>query len=559
MNKNIPLGQLLISNGYISEKQLERALEVQKKVPDKRLGDILIELDYVTEKNMLECLSSKVNSPFINLKNYKINQKAVKLVSETFARAHKIIPIDFDDNVLIIATSDPLNFYIFDEINVMTGHEVKTVLSVKEDIFKAIDTNYSDSVVQRAVENINKTFETDDLDKDLILAGDNIEGTPTVKIVSTLISQAALKGASDIHIEPSKHDLNVRIRVDGDLLHHATMRIAAHNSIVTRIKILSGLNIAEKRIPQDGGFHFESGNINVDLRVSILPTIYGEKVVLRLLNNANVAPLNIKQVGLNESDLGHIKEILKTPNGIILVTGPTGSGKTTTLYALINELIHKNNNIITVEDPVERPIDGVSQVQVNNKAGLTFANALRSILRQDPDIIMIGEIRDNETAEIAIRSSITGHLVLGSIHTNDSIATIARLIDMGIEPYLVGASLSGIIAQRLVKLLCPHCKEKYELSVKEKLLLNSKTDYLYRPVGCDKCNYSGYSGRKGIYEIVKVDGNLREMIAKGSTIHEMQEYQRKKQTKFLKDSIMELTINGETSISELEKIVYSVD
>lgn len=559
MKKNIPLGQLLLNDGYITQKQLDRALEVQKRMPDKRLGDILIDLDYVSEENMLGALSERLKSPLANLKNCAVDRTAVNLITESYARANGVIPIGFEENALMVAVNDPLNFYIIDELKVITSYEIKTLLCSKEDIKLAIDKYYSDETVKNAVDNINRTYARESADSGLSAVGDRIGGAPAVAVVNTIIYQAIIKGASDIHIEPFKEKLTVRIRINGDLVNYSTMNIEAHNSVTSRLKILAGINIAEKRLPQDGGFRFESGNVRADIRVSTLPTIYGEKIVLRLLNTGNRPSYSLRQIGIGEKDLEKIKRMMKMPNGIILAAGPTGSGKTTTLYAVLSELIKNSVNIITVEDPVERPVEGVNQVQINNKAGLTFAGALRSILRQDPDIIMIGEIRDSETAEIGIRASITGHLVLGSIHTNDSVSTIARLIDMGVEPYMVGASISGIISQRLVKKLCPHCKEKYHLSESQKLLLEGRADTLYRPVGCNKCGYTGYTERTGIYEVVEADGRMKEMISKGSSIHDIREYEIKKGMKLLKESAVEMALSGETSFEEVEKIIYSAE
>ncbi len=558
MKKSIPIGQLLLSTGHITKKQLDRALEVQKKMPDKRIGDILIELDYVSEENMLKSLSKRVNSPLLDLKSYAVDVNALNTLNESYARKNRVVPIDFQSGHLVVVTNDPLNFYVLDEIQVLTGYPVKTMLAPKKEIELAIDKYYSESVVKSAVDNINRTFNKDE-SNELTAMGIRIEGAPTVTIVNTIIYQASLRGASDIHIEPFKNNLLVRIRIDGDLIEHTNMNIGAHNSIVTRLKLLGGMNIAEKRLPQDGGFHFDFNEVHTDIRISTLPTIFGEKVVMRLLNIANKTAFNINQIGIDKSRLEKLKKMLKIPNGILLVTGPTGSGKTTTLYAMLNELIKKSINIVTIEDPVERPVEGINQVQINVKAGMTFSSALRSILRQDPDIIMIGEIRDRETAEIGVRASITGHLVLGSIHTNDSASTIARLIDMGIEPYMVGASLSGIISQRLVKKLCPYCKQKYSLSENEKILMEGRTDELYRPVGCERCDYTGYMGRTGIYEVVEGDVRLREMIVKSAGIHEIKEYERAKGVVFLKESVIQMALDGETSLSEVEKINYSVE
>lgn len=563
MKSNKPIGYLLVANGFITEVQLERALEVQKKMPGKRIGDILMELSYVTEKNMLECLSQRVNAPFIDIKSYRIDSRAVNAITSSVAKKYNVIPIDFKNNLLLVATNDPLDFYAMDEISAVSGYEASPVIALKGDIAEAVEKYYDGNSYQDAIENINREYQSSYDEDDDIAENASIEGAPVVKLVNSIISQAYSRGASDIHIEPFKRSMVIRIRIDGELIHHATMNIGLHNSIATRIKILSGMNIAEKRVPQDGNFTFKNEDIKTDVRASTMPTIHGEKLVLRLLNNGGRDFLmTINELGMNKRDIEKINRMMKIPNGIIFVTGPTGSGKTTTLYAVLNELVSRNVNIITVEDPVEMPIEGVNQVRVNPKAGLTFSSALRSILRQDPDIIMIGEIRDGETASIGVRAAITGHLVLATLHTNDSASAIVRIVDMGVESYLAGAAVSGIIAQRLVKILCPHCKREYEPIEAENKLLGAGRGAVKRlcaPVGCDKCSYTGYKGRTAIYEIFEADAGARELISKNATVAQMKEYSAKKGTEFLKDRIIEMAVNGETSIDEVEKIIYSID
>ena len=563
MAKGIPIGQLLLESGRITDSQLQRALEFQKKAPDKRLGEILIELGYVTEQDTLKAMAQRVNVPFLDVLGYPINKEAAMSVPKIFAQKYVVLPVDYQNDSLLVVSNDPMAFQVFEEISVLTGRSVQVAVAETHDILVCIDKVYSEDIVTDVTRDINAAFEQDSSEDEAALLNERIEGTPVVKMINTLISQAYAKGASDIHIEPSEKLLKVRMRINGDMVIHTTMNMAAHNPILTRVKILGGMNIAEKRIPQDGKSRYQDRDIRVDLRISTLPTIYGEKAVIRLLDsNRKSSLLDITKLGMSPEQLETFQKILKAPNGIILVTGPTGSGKTTTLYAVLSQVVKRKVNIITVEDPVEKVIEGVSQVQVNQKAGLTFSAALRSILRQDPDVIMIGEMRDGETASIGVRAAITGHLVLSTIHTNDCASSITRLVDMGVPGYMVAASISGVIAQRLVKQLCPFCKEEYEPDEKERLLFkeaNADPEKLWRPVGCERCNYTGYSDRTAIYEIMKVDGRLNELISDGAATHGIRAYAREQGTVFLRDSAIQMALEGKTSVEEMEKIIYSVD
>lgn len=563
MAKGIPIGQLLLESGRITDSQLQRALEFQKKAPDKRLGEILIELGYVTEQDTLKAMAQRVNVPFLDVLGYPINKEAAMSVPKIFAQKYVVLPVDYQNDSLLVVSNDPMAFQVFEEISVLTGRSVQVAVAETHDILVCIDKVYSEDIVTDVTRDINAAFEQDSSEDEAALLNERIEGTPVVKMINTLISQAYAKGASDIHIEPSEKLLKVRMRINGDMVIHTTMNMAAHNPILTRVKILGGMNIAEKRIPQDGKSRYQDRDIRVDLRISTLPTIYGEKAVIRLLDsNRKSSLLDITKLGMSPEQLETFQKILKAPNGIILVTGPTGSGKTTTLYAVLSQVVKRKVNIITVEDPVEKVIEGVSQVQVNQKAGLTFSAALRSILRQDPDVIMIGEMRDGETASIGVRAAITGHLVLSTIHTNDCASSITRLVDMGVPGYMVAASISGVIAQRLVKQLCPFCKEEYEPDEKERLLFkeaNADPEKLWRPVGCERCNYTGYSDRTAIYEIMKVDGRLNELISDGAVTHGIRAYAREQGTVFLRDSVIQMALEGKTSVEEMEKIIYSVD
>jgi type IV pilus assembly protein PilB len=386
-----------------------------------------------------------------------------------------------------------------------------------------------------------------------------VDNTPVVKLINSLVQQAYARRASDIHIEPFEEQVIVRLRIDGELVECMRLDSSAHSAIVSRVKILSGINIAEKRIPQDGRFDFVTDDLTVDLRVSTLPTIYGEKVNMRLLATGDAKAITLKELGMQPHHLTQFLKIIRAPNGIILVTGPTGSGKSTTLYAVLSEINQPNVNITTVEDPVEKQIFGVNQVQTNAKAGLTFAAGLRSILRQDPDVVMIGEIRDSETGEIAIRAAITGHLVLSTLHTNDAISSIVRLVDLGIAPYMVASAVNCVVAQRLVKRLCPDCKRRREVTADERdLLADESITEVYEPVGCPRCGYTGYKGRIAVYEIVELDHHMKRMITAGKEIDEMKAYARSQGVWFLADSVRAQIKDGVTGLAEYYRLIYSI-
>lgn len=418
--------------------------------------------------------------------------------------------------------------------------------------------------MSNAVQKVNKEVLGSGYSREVSAASERVEGTPIVKMVNTLIEQAYARGASDIHVEPMEDRLVIRLRVNGDLVEHASMAMEAHRPIVTRLKIMGGMDIAEKRLPQDGKYRYDRGQVKTDLRISALPTIYGEKIVLRLLNSArDDCLMDVRRLGMTEEQEEIFERFIKAPYGLVLVTGPTGSGKTTTLYAALNRLVRRKINVVAVEDPVEKAISGATQVQVNVKSGLTFAVALRAILRQDPDVIMIGEMRDGETASIGVRAAITGHLVFSTLHTNDCAASVARLLDMGVVPYMAAAALTGVIAQRLVKELCPHCRREYEPDGRERELLGGTAPEpvkrLWKPVGCSRCGNTGYSGRRAIYEFMEVDEEIGGMIQKGASPREIRTVLRKNGSKSLREQARDMTIRGETSVEELEKIIYSVE
>lgn len=560
MSKNLKLGDLLISVNKISESQLSEALRQQKKERTKRIGEVLVDLGFVSEEDILEVLENQLKIPSIDLANYRINPKATSMVPENIARRYSLIPIDKKNNKLIIAMSDPFNIYAIDDIKLLTGIDIEVVISLKSVILKTIDKFYREEKTKKVLEEFEEAYtpsSIDDLDDEEL---SNVNSGPVVKLVNSIVGQAIKMNASDIHIEPFESSVRVRYRIDGDLQEIMKFSIKSHMAIVTRVKIMGKMDIAERRVPQDGRVETELEGKEVDMRISTLPTVYGEKIVIRLLDR-NGFSFSKEDLGFEDRELKIFNKIIKQPYGIILVTGPTGSGKSTTLYTILKDLNDEEKNIITVEDPVEYKLEGINQVQVNIKSGLTFAKGLRSILRQDPDIIMIGEIRDTETAEISVRASITGHLVLSTLHTNDTASTIVRLIDMGIEPYLVSTSVIGIISQRLVKKLCPSCKTPYEPSTQEKKILGLKPEdnvTLYKSVGCNKC-IKGYRGRLAIHEIMDIDKDIRKLIDNRATTDELKEASIKNGMKTLYDNVVNLALKGVTSVEEVFRIGYTAD
>jgi len=553
------LGDLLLEGGLISKEQLDEALEIQKKTGEK-LGQILLNHDYVTQQDIIKVLEFQLGIPHVELETYDIDPSACMFVSESLAKRYDLIPIQIDNGVLIVAMSDPLNVFAIDDIKIYSGMEVRPVLATLKDINKAIDKYYSvwkdmESVDELGIEYglVNIANNLDDE------ASEEINNSPAVKLLNSIIEQAISINASDIHIEPFEQYIKVRFRVDGQLVEAMRAEIEIMPSIVTSMKIISGLSIGKKRLPQDGRFLVTVNDSEYDLRVSILPTVYGEKIVIRITNKKNFV-ISKEALGFSREDLLKFDSILKKTNGIILIAGPTGSGKTTTLYSAISEMNKPDLNIVTIEDPVEYLIDGVNHVQVNADAGLTFAVGLRSILKQDPNIIMIGEIRDIETAEIAVKAAITGHLVLSTIHTNDAPETVFRLIDMGIEPFMVASSVAGVIAQRLVKKICPNCSYKYKASEEDLQVLGFKSSeeiMLYRGKGCTVCNKTGYKGRIGVYEIMTLNKFHRELINKGCSEDVLRNELIKSDMVTLMENVKRCVLEGSTTLSEMIRISHS--
>lgn len=562
--KKLRLGDILIQKSLINQEQLEEALKEQK-VRGTLLGDTLVELGYISQDDINDVLCDQLDIEYVDLRKADIDAAAVKLVSEDILRKYNLLPIKIDKNqanLLIVAMSDPMNIVAMDDISIITGLNVQPVLSTAIQIRAQIDKFYGKEQAIKVAEQFKKEQQDldDEADEEDTGRREDIENSPIVQLVRNVIEQAVRQRASDIHIEPFEYEIRVRYRVDGNLREVMTYDKALYSAIIARIKIVSGMDISEKRKPQDGRITLDVDHTEYDIRVSNLPTIFGEKVVMRIASKDGFKK-DKRDLGLNESDMKKFDNILRNPHGIILVTGPTGSGKSTTLYTALSELNKEDVNIITVEDPVEANIDGVNQVQTNVKAELTFASALRSILRQDPDIIMIGEIRDSETAEIAVKASITGHLVVSTLHTNSTAASISRLIDMGVEPYLLGDSLAGIIAQRLVRRLC-ECKRPKEADEEEKKQLGCPIDKpltIYEPCGCQLCNNTGYYGRIGVYEIMPITKRLRSMISMRANADDVTNAAVEEGMHTIKQSAATYVIEGVTSFSEMMKIAYETE
>jgi type IV pilus assembly protein PilB len=552
------IGEILLKQKSITSLELENALKQQRTDRSKKLGTILIENNYITENIMLSALSDQLSIQAIDLDNYYFDPDAAKLLSESTAKRTCCMPLRILDDRILIAMDDPLNIFHIEDIEAETGKKAEVVLARKSQIMTSIDKYMGRRSAEEAAEDFDKEVyltSDDGAEADNIIS---INNAPVVRLIDSLISQAIKTGASDIHIEPFENNLRVRIRVDGDLQEILTPSKQISSAITTRVKIIGGMNIAEKRLPQDGRIEMKIDDSVVDVRISVLPTVYGEKIVMRILDRNNFLKTK-EELGFTQDNMEKFNSLLEVPNGIILAAGPTGSGKTTTLYTALYELNKLNKNIVTIEDPVEYKIEGINQVQVNTKAGLLFSTGLRSILRQDPNIIMVGEIRDEETAEIAVRAAITGHMVISTIHTNDAVSTIMRLKDMGVKPYMVAASLRGIVAQRLVKKICLNCKEGYIASKAEKRLLEVNEDLiLQRGRGCPKCYYTGYSGRTAIHEILKIDKSIRNAIQNEKSNDEIVLLAERTGMKTLKDNCRDLVISGVTTVEEYLQVIYKI-
>lgn len=555
------IGDILVEEGILTEEQLEEALKAAK-AENKKIGEAITDLGFATEQDIAEALSSQLGFEYVNLSSVHIPDNVLSLINESVLRKHLMIPYAFVPNTINqvkVAMVDPMDMSAIDDFSIVTNLLVVPSVATTRDILIALDRYYGDTETIKAAQEYAR--EREDLAAKLAegdLSSQDVQSSPVVQLVTSMVEQAARQRASDIHIEAKEDSVRVRFRIDGSLYEKFTYSIHLLPAIMARLKIIGGMDIAEKRKPQDGRFTIMVDKREYDIRVSVLPTVYGEKCVMRLAQKKALTR-NKSELGFSPSELKAFDDILKNPNGILLVTGPTGSGKSTTLYTALSELNKEDVNIVTVEDPVEANIDGINQVQVNVKAELTFASALRSILRQDPDIIMIGEIRDGETAQIAVQASITGHLVVSTLHTNSAAGSINRLINMGVEGYLLADSLVGIIAQRLVRRLCPYCKKPHLITDTERRIMGIRADVnpeIYEPVGCERCDNTGYSGRIGIYEIMKITPPLKELISKNASVSELKQMGMREGMHTLRQSATMLVIKGITSVHEMIKTTF---
>ena len=551
------LGDILVESGFLNATELAEVLSIQKET-GKRLGEVIVESGLMSEFDILRAVSSQYNYPIIDLSGIDVDPKATALLTQKFCEENVVFPIGFDGDTLVVAIDDPMNITIEDELQFQTGYQISLMLATHTSIIDAIKVHYGRENANKAAEELGTSLANDSLDDDNELS-EAVNSAPVVKLVNSMIEYAIRSGSSDIHIEPLEDRVRVRIRIDGVMQEVMSNPISAKDAITTRIKILGGMNIAEKRIPQDGRITTVINGEDVDMRVSILPCVTGEKTVIRILAK-NDANLNRKYLGISDRNNEMIDKMIKIPQGIVLISGPTGSGKTTTLYTLLSEKNTDEVNIITVEDPVEIRIPGLNQCQVNVKAGMTFASGLRSILRQDPDIILVGEIRDGETAEIAMRAAITGHLVFSTIHTNDAVSSINRLVDMGLEPYMVSSALVGVVSQRLVRRICTNCRESYDPDLSDKQYLRlDEGQKLYRGKGCTECNEKGYKGRIAIHEIVIITMKMKALLEKRASEDEMRALAVTEGTQMLQDSARDLVLEGITTVSELNRVAYTID
>lgn len=557
--KNVPIGEVLKEYGYITEENIKEALDYQKTEAGKgkRLGDLLKELGFVTERQVLEALGKKLEIELADMSSLRIDTEVTAKIPKQLAVKYNALATEIVDGRMTVVMSDPLNFYAQEDLKQIAGMPLRIVLAEHSVIDSAIEHNYSEVGARIAAKRANisaadveiPTFDTADDDGDV----------PVINLINSLLARGYTTNVSDIHIEPFDDFTQVRMRVDGMIIDYVTLSKSLHASIIARIKIMSNLDIAEKRVPQDGNFRAVVEGYDISVRVSVIPTVHGEKAVLRFLSS-NTAVDNAGYFGMEPDAYASVMKMLSAPNGIIYITGPTGSGKTTTLYMILESISQGQVNISTIEDPVEKALPRINQMSVNTAAGLTFETGLRAILRQDPDIIMLGETRDAETASISVRAAITGHLVLSTLHTNDAVSSIVRLEDMGLAPYLVANSVVGIVAQRLVRKVCNHCAYMCEPTEEEKAIIGYDIPIILKGRGCNHCNNTGYRGRVAIHEMVLIDKTLKRMIASGADTSDMLEYCKEKQgMKLLGESAINLVKKGITTPEEVLKVTYYSD
>ncbi|MFW6022183.1 MAG: type II secretion system ATPase GspE [Halanaerobiaceae bacterium] len=549
------LGEILIDFDYITRKQLEEAIKQQQNT-SKKLGQILVDLGYIDPADLVQVLEFQLGVPHVKLANYMFNPQLATYIPEHLAKRHNVVALEKKHEKLLVAMSDPADIVAIDDIEITSGLKVEPRIATEQEISKAINQVYSlgDEDTTDLIASLDdyKGNEEPEIDQ----LKEMVEDAPIVKLTSHIINQALQMSASDIHIEPQENNVRVRYRIDGVLSEILTTPKYSQAALISRIKIIADLDITKRRIPQDGRIAISIGNVKIDMRVSTLPTVFGEKVVIRLLTkDSNL--LEIDKLGFSYNNKTRFTGLIEQPHGILLVTGPTGSGKSTSLFAALNRLNSPTKNIVTIEDPVEYQINGLNQIQANSQIGLTFASALRSILRQDPDIVMVGEIRDEETARIAVRAALTGHLVLSTLHTNDAVSSISRLVDMGIEPYLVASTVIGIMAQRLIRRLCKKCKREHQPGAEELILLgdDSEEHTFYEPNGCPRCNSTGYKGRIAVHEVFVMDENIKELLVNDAGEQQLKKYARENGMATLLEDGIEKYKQGITSYEELVRVL----
>ena len=557
MRTNLRIGEILEERGYVDARQMQEALAYQKEHRDKRVGQILIELNFVTEQQVLEALASRLELEIVDVASQQVDLEAVAMVSKELAEKNLFLPLSVTNRTMVLVTNDPLNYFALEEVRQQTGCYLQILLGEEKPLRQAISYYFTEVGAKQAATEANAGFGADNFeDLDLTELENVEEEAPIIHLLNSLVERAIKSNASDIHIEPFERQTKVRMRIDGVILEYVALQRNVHQPLIARIKIMSNLDIAEKRIPQDGHFRVKTESGYVNIRVSLMPTVFGEKAVLRLLMSSGQMDY-ADQFGMDEESYRKFLPMLNSSNGIIYITGPTGSGKSTTLYMVLEFLSGRMQNIATIEVPVEKIVSGINQTQVNPAAGLTFDRGLRALLRQDPDVIMVGETRDGETAGISVRAAITGHVVLSTLHTNSAASSIVRLEDMGVETYLVANSLVGVVAQRLMRKVCTHCAQQMETTPEERAFLGENIEVVQRGRGCAQCNNTGYRGRIAVHEIFTVDTTLRRMISSHASMEEIEDYARENQRmRTLKENGVRLVAEGITTIEELMKIAY---
>ncbi len=556
------LGDLLISAGVIRPEQLNDALAIQKKTRE-RLGDVLINNGIITEQQLIEALQMQLGVDFVDLTAVSIPLELARFVPRSIAKKYCVVPVKLQKDELYVAMSDPLNFEAQEEVKSASHKQVVPMIATRRAVEQAIATLYGNEGTARAIEEMKReagSNQADIVPVQMSKAVDNgAAEAPTIRFVNSVIERAITERASDIHLEPQEGEMVVRMRIDGVLRRIFTVPANLQATVIARLKIMGGMNIAERKIPQDGRAMVTAKDKEIDLRISSIPTIYGEKIVLRLLDKSS-GHINRKTIGLEGEDEKKYDRLLKNSSGVILIVGPTGSGKSTTMCAMIQELCNEQTNIMTLEDPVEYNIPGANQCQINEKTGMTFAAGLRSILRQDPDVISVGEIRDGETASIAVRAAITGHLVISTLHTNDAVSTISRLVDIGVEPYMISSALRGVVSQRLVRKICPQCRKAYTPTEEEKRMVGiaeNEDVTFYKGEGCQECGRTGYRGRRGVFEILTLDAALRREVANNASSEELTKTALENGFVTMKDNCRRLVLEGVTTVAEAAKAINS--